>query len=467
MCTFFLISTAQAINTARTGFTVRQGKEDAVDAHSVCKKVLNRSTQEVFVPTGTANEWSTFRSNLPMGVSLSDCTVTVQIDWHVNSDYQNYKISGGSYSNHTLDWINAGGGCNETRYTFFYNNGWGGPYFGTVCDQNRVKILQLEPNTNYTISEKKGDYGINNLYINCQPAIVNHTYTYPIPTPSGQVVSHSFRTSATSFIPQTCPTGATFNFKAFVSSEKYTGDLGGISGANAKCQSLASTAGLSGTYAAYIADETSAPATSTVWAFARSSSIKWRDVKGGSLINGWPDLTDRDAELLYDERGNRIQATEEAWTNVWGGGTLYMGSKNILETYWTNHVFEVGSINYNIDKFSLEALGIKKINTTAVVSPTDISYQNAHCENWGETRACRLSCSCRGYDSCVYTLQVKLHQYLRTARGVCTAYCFPSMSGWPELMRGLAEPISSAGWSNPQFKFCTEPKHLYCFQVKE
>lgn len=46
----------------------------------------------------------------------------------------------------------------------------------------------------------------------------------------------------------------------FVTSETYQGDLGGISGANEKCQELACSAGLVGNYIAWLSDETSNPA---------------------------------------------------------------------------------------------------------------------------------------------------------------------------------------------------------------
>lgn len=47
----------------------------------------------------------------------------------------------------------------------------------------------------------------------------------------------------------------------FVSSEMYTGDMGGLAGADANCQSLAVAAGLSGTYLAWLSTATESPNT--------------------------------------------------------------------------------------------------------------------------------------------------------------------------------------------------------------
>ncbi len=51
------------------------------------------------------------------------------------------------------------------------------------------------------------------------------------------------------------PTGAKF---VFASSQTYQGNLGGLAGADAKCQGLAADAGLSGTFRAYLSDLTDA-----------------------------------------------------------------------------------------------------------------------------------------------------------------------------------------------------------------
>jgi hypothetical protein len=73
----------------------------------------------------------------------------------------------------------------------------------------------------------------------------------------------------------------------FLTSEKYTGDLGGLTGADAKCQELASAAGLLGTYRAWLSDTTGSPSTR----FTRSD-IEYRRPDGALVANDWDDLVD-------------------------------------------------------------------------------------------------------------------------------------------------------------------------------
>lgn len=65
-----LVSAAQYYSVSNNSVPV------TIDEHSVCKKVTNSGSADLFVPTNTAGEWSAFRSNLPSGVSLSECGFT-------------------------------------------------------------------------------------------------------------------------------------------------------------------------------------------------------------------------------------------------------------------------------------------------------------------------------------------------------------------------------------------------------
>lgn len=73
---------------------------------------------------------------------------------------------------------------------------------------------------------------------------------------------------------------------AFVTSEKFTGDLGGLTGADAKCQMLADAAGLPGTYMAWLSDDTGSPAT-------RMTRSKGPYVlpNGAVVVDSWDALT--------------------------------------------------------------------------------------------------------------------------------------------------------------------------------
>src|SRR5262249_60557677 len=72
----------------------------------------------------------------------------------------------------------------------------------------------------------------------------------------------------------------------FVSSTTYTGNLGGLSGADAKCQSLATSAGHAGTFKAWLSDDvTDAKSRLT------HSTMPYVLVDGTIVATGFTDLT--------------------------------------------------------------------------------------------------------------------------------------------------------------------------------
>jgi hypothetical protein len=72
----------------------------------------------------------------------------------------------------------------------------------------------------------------------------------------------------------------------FVTSQAYTGDLGGLAGADAKCQALAAAAGLPGTYFAWVSDFFGSPSTR----FSRAGR-PYRLVDGSVVADDWKALT--------------------------------------------------------------------------------------------------------------------------------------------------------------------------------
>ena len=91
------------------------------------------------------------------------------------------------------------------------------------------------------------------------------------------------------------------------SSTSPNGNLGGLSGADSRCQSLAAAVGAGGrTWRAYLS-------TSTVDARDRIGSGPWRNATGAVVANNVNELHSRtgDAALFVDERGNRINGQ---WT---------------------------------------------------------------------------------------------------------------------------------------------------------
>jgi len=73
----------------------------------------------------------------------------------------------------------------------------------------------------------------------------------------------------------------------FVSSVPYDGNMGGLTGADAKCQTLATAVGLKGTFLAWLSDNTGSPSTRFT-----KSAIPYVRRDGVLVANNWTDLTD-------------------------------------------------------------------------------------------------------------------------------------------------------------------------------
>lgn len=76
--------------------------------------------------------------------------------------------------------------------------------------------------------------------------------------------------------------------RVFVTSRTFTGALGGLDGANDKCQALAIAAGRSGTYLAWLSDSEDSPSTT----FTRSDD-PYILVDGTRIAEDWTDLTSK------------------------------------------------------------------------------------------------------------------------------------------------------------------------------
>jgi hypothetical protein len=95
----------------------------------------------------------------------------------------------------------------------------------------------------------------------------------------------------------------------------YTGDLGGLAGGDAKCQSLAGAAGLGGTWMAWLSDgKMVTPVTRLAHA-----TVPYMLVGGGQIAADWTDLLDGmiAAPIDHDETGTQLGPNAE--TKVWTG----------------------------------------------------------------------------------------------------------------------------------------------------
>ncbi len=107
----------------------------------------------------------------------------------------------------------------------------------------------------------------------------------------------------------------------FVTSTEVTGNMGGLDGADATCQSLAEAAGLSGTFKAWLSDSNG---TSPATRFNRYDNLPYELVDGTRIADDWADLTDKSIQnpISLDEYGVNIGGTS-VYTFTAGTGVAY------------------------------------------------------------------------------------------------------------------------------------------------
>lgn len=111
----------------------------------------------------------------------------------------------------------------------------------------------------------------------------------------------------------------------FVSSVAYTGNLGGLDGADAKCTALAAAANLSGTFRAWLSDSTGSPSTrftqpTVDYVFADGTTV---------FAHGWTDLTSVSPKPAFlNELGGPPPTSDTACAGLNGGYAAWVSSNN-------------------------------------------------------------------------------------------------------------------------------------------
>lgn len=73
----FFPAVSFAIGTLNEGHIVVHGTSERINAHATCKKVANtHASRDYFVPTKTSPEWTSFVTNPPTNIALTNCDVT-------------------------------------------------------------------------------------------------------------------------------------------------------------------------------------------------------------------------------------------------------------------------------------------------------------------------------------------------------------------------------------------------------
>lgn len=154
------------------------------------------------------------------------------------------------------------------------------------------------------------------------PTVITPTPTStPTPTP----------TSTPTPTPTNTPTPTPSQKTVFVTSTTYTGNLGGASGADAKCQVQAQAAGLGGTYKAWLSSQSESAASRLTHA-----TLPYKLLNGTLIANNWTDLANGTIAntITVTELGTTVSG--RSWTNTTGTGAIYGTTVNAHCNNWTD-----------------------------------------------------------------------------------------------------------------------------------
>ncbi len=117
-----------------------------------------------------------------------------------------------------------------------------------------------------------------------------------------------------------CPNKCKVVKRVFVTTAEYNGAFGNVAGADAKCATLASNAGLPGTFLAWVAGEAAETAPATRFT---KSTIPYVKLNGEQVADNWNDLVDGslDSPINVYEDGKNAGGEQQVWTNVSANGT--------------------------------------------------------------------------------------------------------------------------------------------------
>ena len=201
-----------------------------------------------------------------------------------------------------------------------------GPVSGTYVPSNIVSSVDWSTDTpgSYTIQLAVMGPGGVSACQNSSPIIVDQSGPTPTPTnnPAPSTRTPTNNPALPTPTPSVSPLPPSPSYKrVFVSSGIYSGNLGGRAGADAKCQSMADSVSLGGSWKAWLSDNTGSPYYDSSFT---KSTVPYKLLYGGLLIaNNWADLTDGTlANAIYlDERGWSA-ADVDIWTNTTTEGKM-------------------------------------------------------------------------------------------------------------------------------------------------
>lgn len=139
-------------------------------------------------------------------------------------------------------------------------------------------------------------------------------------------------------VPLVCGNGGAC--RVFVTSTTHNGNLGGLLGADAICQTRAAAGGIPGTYKAWLSDTFQSAATRLTHATG-----PYQLLNGVTVANNWNDLTDGalSAAIQVTETGSTVNAPQQwVWTNTNGNGAASGGAPDSCLNWTTSASSESG-----------------------------------------------------------------------------------------------------------------------------
>lgn len=127
------------------------------------------------------------------------------------------------------------------------------------------------------------------------------------------------------------PASASYS-RVFVTSTVYNGNLGGIEGADAKCQARAGVSNLGGTWKAWISGTSDSSSPSNRF---YHSTVPYKSLNNVIIAKDWNDLVNGQKTLSVNEFAKDV-STQNAWTNTLYTGKLYFSNPRGDCNEWTS-----------------------------------------------------------------------------------------------------------------------------------
>ncbi len=154
-------------------------------------------------------------------------------------------------------------------------------------------------------------------------------------------------TNQTECITNICKNNVCINGKlVFISSAYYRGDLGGLTGADEKCQGLSDEAGLGGIFKAWLSDDSASP-----FSRFKQAVVPYYRVDFQRIAKNWEDLTNGNIENLLNinELGNPVPVDSRRFvhSNTYSNSWLYHTAHDCLN--WTSDDSTLDTLRGNSD----------------------------------------------------------------------------------------------------------------------